>query len=252
MFSVLKYSKNQKNFFELVKKKLKKHDVVIVKNFLNSETKKYIYKFLKRTFNLRKDIRKSGEFKYFQKDYRRLDVGDSYINSRVSRFVLYTEWNNNNKNLYSKIKDIINLRNDVIGTKKVGFEYNFKGYNSKKYKFCDMIRMIQYPTGGGFLSQHNDREYLFPKQMVNVLVPFSKRSNKRSKFFLNFKKGGLFYVKNRIKIDIENEVNVGDLIFHNQLINHGVSSIDPELNFNLKSFCGRIMLNFSIGKFFIK
>ena len=77
MFSVLKYSKNKKNFFEVVKKKLKKHDVVIVKNFLTLKSKKSIFNFLKKTFNLRKDIRISGEFKYLQKDYKRLDIGDS-------------------------------------------------------------------------------------------------------------------------------------------------------------------------------
>lgn len=252
MFSVLKYSKNKKNFFELVRKKLKKHDVVIVKNFLTLKSKKSIFNFLKKTFYLRKDIRISGEFKYLQKDYKRLDIGDSYINPRVSRFVLYTEWNNKNKNLYSKIKDIINLRNDVIGIKKTGFEYNFKGYETKKFKFCDMIRMIQYPTGGGYLSQHNDREYLYPKQMVNVLVPFSKRSKKNSIFFPNFKKGGLFYVKKGKKFQIEKYLEVGDLIFHNQRIEHGVSSVDPEYDFDLSSFCGRITLNFSIGKFFLK
>jgi len=252
MFSVLKYSKNKKNFSELIKKELKKYDVVIVKNFLSLESKKYIFNFLKKSFYLRKDIRRSGEFTYLQKDYKRLDIGDSYINQRVSRFLLYTEWSNENKNLYSKIRDIINLRNNVISTKKFKFEYSFKGYNSKNFKFCDMIRMIQYPTGGGFLSQHNDREYLYPKQMVNLLVPFSKKSKRRSKFFPHFKQGGLFYVKNRIKFDIEKELDVGDLIFHNQRIDHGVSSVDPESNFNLNSFCGRITLNFSIGKFFLK
>ena len=115
-----------------------------------------------------------------------------------------------------------------------------------------MIRMIQYPTGGGFLSQHNDREYLYPKQMVNLLIPFSKKSKKQSKIFPHFKKGGLFYVKHRTKFDIEKELDVGDLIFHNQKIDHGVSSVDPDSNFDLNSFCGRITLNFSIGKFFVQ
>ena len=114
-----------------------------------------------------------------------------------------------------------------------------------------MIRMIQYPTGGGFLSSHNDREYLFPKQMVNVLVPFSKKSKNKIRHFPTFKDGGLFYVKNKKKLDIEKFIDVGDLIFHNQKIEHGVSSVDPDKNFNIEKFCGRITLNFSIGKFFV-
>ena len=67
MFSVLKYSKNKKNFSELIKKELKKYDVVIVKNFLSLESKKYIFNFLKKSFYLRKDIRRSGELRIFKK-----------------------------------------------------------------------------------------------------------------------------------------------------------------------------------------
>ena len=48
------------------------------------------------------------------------------------------------------------------------------------------------------------------------------------------------------------KIDVGDLIFHNQKIDHGVSSVDPDSNFDLNSFCGRITLNFSIGKFFVQ
>ena len=117
---------------------------------------------------------------------------------------MYTEWNKKNKNLYSKIKDIINLRNDVIGIKKVGFEYNFKGYETKKFKFCDMIRMIQYPTGGGYLAQHNDREYLYPKQMVNVLVPFSKNQKKTQFFFQLSKKVVCFMLRKEKNFKLRN------------------------------------------------
>ncbi len=251
MIGLIKYSKKKINLHKLIDQKLKKHDVVVVKNFLNHKSKISIFNFLKKTFKSRKDIRRSGEFTYFQKDYKRLDIGDSYINQRVSRFLLYTEWNKNNSSLYKNINEIINLRNKIIGTNKTNYEYKFDGYNSKKYKFCDMIRMIQYPTGGGFLSSHNDKEYLYPKQMINVLMPFSKRMKGKSKNFPSFEVGGLFYIKKQKKIDIEKILDVGDLIFHNQNIVHGVASVDPDKQFKLKEFCGRITLNFSIGKFFI-
>ena len=251
MIEILKYNKKKNHFYKNIQRKLDKNDVVIVKNFLNQKTKNNIFKFLKKSFFSRKDIRKSGEFKYLQKDYKRLDIGDAYINSRVSRFLLYTEWNKKNLKLFNNINKIIDLRNKVINTSKINFEYKFKGYDSKNYKFCDMVRMIQYPTGGGFLASHNDKEYLYPKQMINVLVPFSKKTNKKINLFPKFKTGGLFYIKNNKKIDIEEYLDIGDLIFHNQNIEHGVSSIDSYKDFKLKEFCGRITLNFSIGKFFI-
>lgn len=251
MISKINFNKSENKIIKLITNELKKNSVVILKNYLSIKEKKIIFKFLKSSFYSRKDIRKSGEFKYLQKDYKRLDVGDSYINQRVSRFLLYTEWNKKNKLLYDQINKIINLRNKIIGVEKKHYEYNFKGYNSNSYKFCDMVRMIQYPTGGGFLSAHNDREYLYPKQMINVLIPFSKKSNKLIKNFPVFEKGGLFYIKKNKRIEIEDVLDVGDLIFHNQKIVHGVASVDPYRKFNIKSFCGRITLNFSIGKFFI-
>ena len=199
MIPIINFKIKNNNLHKLITNKLKTHEVVIVKNFLNRKVKKSIFKFLKNSFKIRKDIRRSGEFTYLQKDYKRLDVGDSYINQRVSRFLLYAEWNKSNKLLYEKIHDVINLRNKVIRCKKSNYEYKFEGYESKKYKFCDMIRMIQYPTGGGFLSAHNDREYLYPKQMINVLIPFSKKTKYRIKDFPVFKEGGLFYLKGKKK-----------------------------------------------------
>lgn len=249
MISIINYKNNEK-LYKLIINKLKLHDVVIVKNFLSEDEKKSIFNFLKKTFKSKKDIRRSGEFRYLQKDYKRLDIGDSYINPRVSRFLLYTEWSKFNKDLYNKISKIIDLRNKVIKCKKDNFEYKFLGYNSDHYKFCDMIRLIQYPSGGGFLSQHNDRSYLYPKKMINVLVPFSKRTKNKIKRFSTFKVGGLYYFKKK-KIDIENNLDVGDLVFHNQTIEHGVSSVDPDEKFNLNKFGGRLALNFSIGKFYL-
>ena len=106
------------------------NDVVIVKNFLNQKTKNNIFKFLKKSFFSRKDIRKSGEFKYLQKDYKRLDIGDSYINSRVSRFLLYTGGIKKSK-AFNNINKIIDLRNKVINTSKLILSINLKGMIQK-------------------------------------------------------------------------------------------------------------------------
>ena len=92
MISKINFNKSENKIIKSITKELRKNSVVILKNFLSTKEKKIIFKFLKNSFYSRKDIRKSGEFKYLQKDYKRLDIGDSYINPRVSRFILYTEW----------------------------------------------------------------------------------------------------------------------------------------------------------------
>ena len=249
MISKITYNQNEKKVIRLIKENLKKNNVVILKNFLSLDEKRTILKFLKKSFNLRKDIRISGEFKYLQEDYKRLDVGDSYINSRFSRFILYNEWNN--KNFFRSLNRIISFRNKVMKIKKEKFEYFFRGYNSKSYKFCDLVRMIQYPTGGGFLASHYDNSYLYPKKLINLLIPFSKRSKKKLNDFTTFETGGLYYLKKKKRLDLEKFLNVGDLVFHTQKIKHGVSSVDPKKPLNIDDLCGRITVNFSIGKYFL-
>ena len=246
---IINYLNNKKSLEKKIKQKLKLHGVCVVKNFLKFGTQKKIYKYFQKSFKVTRDIRISGPFRYLQHDFRRLDVGDSSINSRVARFILYCEWNN--KKLFDLLNLIINLRNSISNLKKENFSYKLNRANSKRYKYCELIRMVQYPAGGGFLSMHRDKSELYPKEMINVLIPFSKRSNKKNKYFGSFCKGGLYYFKNKKKIDIEKILNVGDLVFHDQAILHGVSSVDYNKNFSLNNLNGRITLNFSIAKFLV-
>ena len=46
------------------------------------------------------------------------------------------------------------------GSKRTIYNYEDEKTNFQSY-YCDVIRMIQYPTGGGFLSCHNDKIALF-------------------------------------------------------------------------------------------
>ena len=114
--------------------------------------------------------------------------------------------------------------------------------------FCDLVRMIQYPSGGGFLNSHNDYDPFYPKQMINMLLPITSKVTKNKKL-RTYKVGGLFYKFKNKNIIVDDFVEPGDLIFHNQKIDHGVKSIDPYNNLNLNTLNGRVTINFSIGKF---
>ena len=121
----------------------------------------------------------------------------------------------------------------------------------KYFKWCDLIRVIQYPIGGGFLHRHNDKDPENLDTQINLLIPITSKTNGKISKFKTFNKGGLYYFFNKKKINIENFVNSGDLIFHNLNIDHGVNSIDDDKKLELNKLTGRISLNFSVGKFFI-
>ena len=110
--------------------------------------------------------------------------------------------------------------------------------------------MIQYPSGGGFLNSHNDYDPFYPEGMINMLMPITSKIAK-SKSLKTYETGGLYYKINKSLLLIDDHICPGDLIFHNQKIDHGVKTIDPYNNLNLNSLNGRVTINFSIGKFYI-
>ena len=118
----------------------------------------------------------------------------------------------------------------------------------EKYEFKDYPRIVQYPTGAGFLNEHvdEDRE-LYPEGMPNMLVCLTRRkSSKREGQFI---RGGLFYSNKGKELDMEDLLDIGDLCMHNQEISHGVKTIDSGEKPKLDIFSGRIMLLLSVYKF---
>ena len=249
------FIKNNQKYNELKKKviwKLNKYNVCVLKNFIDIEQISKIFNILKTRNKTKKDIRLSGKFFYKMSDFKRLDIGDSYKNARFARFILFSEWQKKNEVFFNILKPIIDFRNQISGIKKKNYIYeNLEKKNNSKYHFCDLVRMIQYPIGGGFLNPHNDYDPFYPKKMINVLLPITNKTTK-SERLNTYKSGGLYYIIKKKEILIDNFIEPGDIIFHNQKINHGVKSIDPYKNLNLNTLNGRVTINFSIGKFYIK
>ena len=123
-----------------------------------------------------KDIRVSGPRRIKQGDYQRLDIGNSYKNPRFIRTIYVNEWLKKNKVRFFKlIKPIIELRNYVSKIEKYEKVYPnakslSKSLDIKKYLFCDFVRMIQYPSGGGFLAEHNDHDKYYCKGVYQALL----------------------------------------------------------------------------------
>jgi len=245
---------NSQKSAEKIKNELKKKSFCIAKNIIKKNDIKYLINLYKKRFNYHKEIRKSGPWTYKMKDFKRLDLGDSYKNSRFSRCITFCEWNNNNSKFYKIVQPIIDLRNELSNVNKIGHKYyNLSLYSEKDKKkiYCDFIRMLQYPAGGGFLSAHDDYDPHYPKKIINAILIVTSKVKKRSNdSFETYKDGGLYFVtKNGKKVNVEDTAKSGDVVLFDQKIIHGVNSVDPSSPLKLNNINGRLSLAFSIGKF---
>jgi hypothetical protein len=247
-------SNNHAEIINFINNSIEKFHFCVVKGYHDYDTQFKILKILEEKYGQSKEIRVSGGFYFNMPDYRRLDIGDSYSNSRFSRYMLFCEWNKENEELFNLIKGLISFRNELAEIQSENYSYNIKDNKiNHETLFCDVIRMIQYPIGGGFLSCHNDADNLFyPDKMLNMLLPITTRRKehlKNNNELTTFDKGGLYYIHKGEKIDAEEFVQSGDIIFHDTKIEHGINCIDNDKSLDLKNLCGRITLNFSIGLF---
>ena len=239
-FFIVNYNNkiDEKILVKKIKKKISTYSFCLIKRFNTANTQKKILNILKKRFSNGKDIRSSGPLRINMKDYQRLDVGDAYKNTRFIRIMTFTERQKKNyeffKLIYPGLSSIAPLKN--------------KG----KYHFCDFVRMIQYPRGGGFLEQHHDHDRYYSKGVLPAILSVTAKKNNGSKKFNTYEEGGLYFVYKKKKIEIDKYVESGDLVLFNPKIQHGINSIDPKKNVDLTSINGRITIAFSIAKFLRK
>ena len=135
---------NSQKSIEKIKNELKKKSFYIAENIIKKNDIKYLINLYKQRFNYHKEIRKSGPWTYKMKDFKRLDLGDSYKNSRFSRCITFCEWNKNNSKFYKIVQPIIVLRNKLSNVKlnqrlnklfgkKAGINQMRKTYMTDKY-----------------------------------------------------------------------------------------------------------------------
>ena len=252
---IIENNKNKKILFEKALRVLKKEKFCVIKNFHPISRHKKIINYLKKKFNYKKDIRLSGPLKINRKDYQRLDIGNSYKNPRFIRTIFVNEWFKRNQIFFDLINPIMEIRNHVSKIEKIGKIYPkarsiSKSLNPKKYFFCDFVRMIQYPAGGGFLAEHDDHDQYYCKGVYQALLSLTvKKRKNRTLQFATYKTGGLYLKINSKKIYIDDYINAGDLLLFDPRVTHGVESIDYKSKLNLSKLNGRLTVAFSISNF---
>ena len=94
-------------------KLLKKNSFCVLKKFINKEDINYLIKLMNNRFKKLKEIRVSGPWVFKMKDFKRLDLGDTYNNIRFSRCITFFEWHKENRKFFKIIEPIIEIRNRI-------------------------------------------------------------------------------------------------------------------------------------------
>ena len=191
----------------------------------------------------------SGNPKLIQNNFHKFCVGSASHNGqkvyRLHRVIYNPLWS---QDLF-KLRDIF-LKLCFFRNKLLGFEKNYCTLNIEN-NLWSACRIMQYPLGGGHMSEHKD----------NVVNKISKKNNIKNfyQIILNltergkdFSNGGA-YIKVKGKfIDLEKYAQSGDIIIYKSRLIHGVKEIDPNKKLNTKKMNGRIILMNNLYQDFTK
>ena len=115
-----------------------------------------------------------------------------------------------------------------------GFQMNEYENNTPRDGVIDRIQIVNYPAGGGMLGLHADA-YQFQRLAYGCMM--TKKGE-------DYHEGG-FYVldQNDNKIDIEEDLDIGDYAVICCTVLHGVDPVDPKTTLDWNSIQGRWFLS---------
>jgi hypothetical protein len=210
----------------------------ILRGMVGLEEVETIKQRILNRFNPKGDIRISGDYKRGSQDFQRLDLGEYLSSSRFARYFFYFPWNNDHT-----FQNINNLQMKILnqlGRKSSAFGSMVDDNNPNRFR---MSYVIQYPTGGGFMSKH--REHTMQEEGDKAYVVYLALTS-RSK---DFHKGGAYVFQGDTKLDIEKDVLQGDLIIYRGDRYHGVDGVDRDKPVDLGLVCGRMILTTVVAYF---
>jgi len=152
------------------------------------------------------------------KDFRRIitpEISKNYSVGAVKHSTYLFPWNHDPCNIN---KDIFNRWGYV--KKLCGFKFNEFLNNTPKDGIVDRIQIAVYPPGFGELETHTDPSHITPVAISGYLSSIKNG---------DFKTGGFYGVDHNNKIiNLESEIDVGDMGFFCATVKHGITAIDKE------------------------
>ena len=152
-------------------------------------------------------------------------LAKNYSLRAIKHSYYFFPWNSDPFNLFKIINEKWRVFKFLGGFSADAYEKNIPSTG-----VVDRLQIAQYASGVGELELHSD-PYL--NQKVGISVIMSKRGE-------DYKIGGTYILNsNKEKIDIENDLDVGDIYFAYPTVLHGVEVIDKGQEVNWNSLNGR-------------
>lgn len=169
-------------------------------------------------------------------NFHRLNRFDkrSYVKACFHQFVFFP-WNQDLFNFFEIFQPVYRMRNLLSGLP----EDSYLGTSPQDGCIARLAFQF-YPSGEGAMNRHID-----PVDYHQLAVPLLIMSDKGK----DFQEGGLFVEpKAKERILIDDICGIGDVVYMNAQISHGVLPIDPNVARDWMSFKGRWMLLFAVNK----
>jgi len=169
-------------------------------------------------------------------NFHRVNYGDerAYVHGCFHQFSFFP-WNQDVFNLFGLFRDGYYLKNQVCGLAREKF------LNREPDDGCIARLSFQfYPAGVGRLNLHSD-----PVDHHQLAVPTLTMSQKGR----DFRVGGAYLLDSQERKIYSDEISeVGDVVFFNAVIPHGVDPIDPDKPVDWPAFEGRWVMLFATNK----
>ena len=230
-FKNLKKAINDKNFFYVknLMRKMYNGEAFILRNAAKKSLKNTIIKLAKHYDKKQK----SSFYKMYDGTPNFHRIIDEKITKKYSLYAIkhsyfFYNWNIKTK-LEKKFKDGVYYHwryiKLIAGNNKFQYEYNIPSQ-----KQIDRLQIVNYPLGGGELRDHVDPRK--NQRIVSGLI--------MSKKVEDFETGGFYFRdKNNKKMNIEDQLEIGDSVMFYGSIVHGVDVVDRNKKLNWKTYKGR-------------
>lgn len=155
---------------------------------------------------------------------------------RLMRVIYNPLWEPNTWGLHDTFRRLAELRNIIQDHPR---QY---AVDQPEDGLWTAARVQHYPAGGGFMAQHRDA----------VLSTISQESADHYRFLQNlllltkkgedYETGGGWFELDGEKFDYELHCELGDVVFYDDRVLHGVDDVDPERVLDLTTLSGRMVL----------